>query len=40
MPGMIEKAVFTTVEVLCVSWKPAYVRERPDNSVLPSEEVL
>ena len=29
---------FTTVEVLCGSCNPAYVWERPDNSVLPSEE--
>ena len=36
----IEKAVFTTVEVLCGSRKPAYVWERPGNSVLTSEEVL
>ena len=28
------------VEVLCGSCKPAYVWERPDNTVLPSEEVL
>ena len=30
---------FTTVEVLCGSCKPVYVRERADNDVLTSEEV-
>ena len=36
----IEKAIFTTVEALCCWWKPVYVRERPDNAVLNSNEVL
>ena len=40
MLGKIEKAVFTTVEVLCGSCKLTYVWERPDNSVLPPEKVL
>ena len=35
-----EKAVFTTVEGLRGWFKPVYVRERPDNAVLTSEEVL
>ena len=38
--GKIEKSDFTTVVVLFGSCKPAYGWERPDNSVLPSEEVL
>ena len=40
MPEEIEKAVFTTVEALCGWCKPVYVRERLDNAVLTSEEVL
>ena len=28
------------VEDLCDWWKPVYVRDRPDNDVLTSEEVL
>ena len=38
--GKIEKVVFTTVEVLCGSCKPAYVWERPDNFVLSTEKEL
>ena len=37
---MIEKAVCTAVGALCGRCKPVYVRERPDNAVLTSEEVL
>ena len=40
MPEKIEKAVFTTVEVLRGVCKPIYVRERSDNAVLTSEKVL
>ena len=40
MPEKIEKAVFTTVESLCGWCNPVYVRNRPDNAVLTSEEVL
>ena len=40
MPDKIEKADFTTVETLCGWCKPVYVRERPDNAVLTSDEVL
>ena len=35
-----EKAVLNAVEALWGWCKPAYVRERPDNAVLTSEEVL
>ena len=33
MPGMTEKAVFTTLEVLCSSYKPVSVRGRIDKAV-------
>ena len=36
----IEEAVFTIVEALCGWCKPVYVRERLNNAVLTSEEVL
>ena len=40
VPGMNEKAVFTTVEGLRGWCKTVYVWERLDNAVFTSEEVL
>ena len=40
MPEKIEKAFFTTVETLSRWCKTIYVRERPVNAILNSEEVL
>ena len=34
------RGIFTTVEVLWVSYKPVYVRERPKKVVLNPKEVL
>ena len=39
-PGNLEKAVFTTVEVLCGSFKPVHLRERPDKAVLTAKKVI